>query len=146
MSRFGERTKKIRRSKKSFSTLTIFWHLDPDSAALNLQQLGGATRSKSIFCETALHGAHAWVRGTYSQHVGAGGEPHPHLLCGSPHSFERKRFPQGCVQVAAVQKLHKTFIPRFPHRSTPAVAAGVLGARQRVFGNTQHMMLCVADH
>ena len=52
----------------------------------------------------------------------------------------------GSSQVAAVQKLHKTFIPRFPHRSTPAVAAGVLGARQRVFGNTQHMMLCVADH
>ena len=52
MSRFGERTKKIRRSKKSFSTLTIFWHLDPDSAAVNLQQLGGATRCKSNFCES----------------------------------------------------------------------------------------------
>eukprot|EP00966_Prymnesium_polylepis_P291313 6728628-Prymnesium_polylepis.1 len=37
----------------------------------------------------------------------------------------------GSSQVAAVQKLHKTFIPRLPHRSTPAVAAGVLGARQR---------------
>ena len=94
MSRFGELTKKLRRSKKSFSTLTIFWHLDPDSAAVNLQQLGGATRCKSNFCDSILHGAHAWVRGTYSQHVGAGGEPHPHLLCASPHSFERKRFPQ----------------------------------------------------
>ena len=49
MSRFGERTKKLRRSKKSFSTLTIFWCLDLDSADVTCGKQEGIVSAIDFF-------------------------------------------------------------------------------------------------
>ena len=48
--------------------------------------------------------------------------------------------------MARVQERHRTFsVTKFAH-STPAVGAGVTGAKERMDGGTFHMTLCATSH
>ena len=51
--------------------------------------------------------------------------------------------------MGVVQKRDETFKSRSSRQSTPGIAAGVTGTKERVLGRTQHLMLCApvqSDH